>query len=150
MRNISWEAQQSQYDLCILEDELNHTQSLLNQKCAEIRNANNNIDLHNEIAKLQEKLLESENNLQAKSNECKDLVHKHQFEIRDYKEQLSKNTSGNGNVEIFKMKKQEKVNKRIIWRLQKKLQDAKEAKLLVEYDNRSLISEINRLKSHFF
>ena len=100
MSNISWEAQQSQYELCILEDELNYTQSLLNQKCAEIRN---------------------------------------------YKEQVSKSTSENSNVESFKMRKQEKDNEKLIRKLQKNIQDANEEKSSVEYQNQCLISQINQL-----
>ena len=45
INRISWEAQQSQYDLCILENELKNTQNLLNQKCVEIGNSKNNMNL---------------------------------------------------------------------------------------------------------
>ena len=71
MGRISWEAQQSQYDLCMVEIELKYTQNLLNQKCMEITYSSNR-SLQNEITNLQDKLSESEMNLQAKINEYND------------------------------------------------------------------------------
>ena len=148
MSNISWEAQQSQYDLGILEDELNYTQSLLNQKCEEIRNAGNNIALQNEIEKLQEKLVNSENNLLAKSSECEDLVHKHQGEIQEYKQRLDKAnqyTSDNNRVETYKIQKEKKESDKKIRKLQRELQEAGDAKSSAEYSNQCLINQINQL-----
>ena len=50
-------------------------------------------------------------------------------------------------LKYLKWKKQEKGNEKLLRKLQKNLQEAKEDKSSVEYTNQCLISEINRLNN---
>ena len=134
INKVSWEAQQSQYDLGILENELKNTQNLLNQKCVELGNSKNNMNLQYDISMLQDKLVESDRSLQDSYTE-----------ILNLKSKLSLSTSENKNAEIFKWKNEKKQLEKSIKNLKKDLNHMKEDKSSVEFLNETYIANINKL-----